>query len=82
MEPMETGTILRVRCVDGPCEGLQFMSLDTGRIVFNNSPTAAHAIYRIREDDLTSMTPGTYPVAHYAGSFVAGPRGSADLSVS
>ena len=34
---MASGAILRVFCVDGPCQGAQFLDLDTGRVLFSDA---------------------------------------------
>ncbi len=33
---MPANLVIRVFCVDGPCYGLQYIDLDTGRILFDH----------------------------------------------
>ena len=59
---MTSGAIIRVVCDDGPCEGLQYVDADTGRILFNDSPEAASCIYLI--DKQPGYTHSSLPHAH------------------
>jgi hypothetical protein len=52
---MRADRIIRVFCVDGPCRGLQFLDLDTGRILLDHRPESASYIYWV-DDHGTALT--------------------------
>ncbi len=41
---MPSGAIVRVFCVDGPRQGVQYVNLDTGRVLFSDRPDGAHSV--------------------------------------
>jgi hypothetical protein len=59
---MESGAIVRVYCADGPCQGEQYLNLDTGRILFDDNPGPPHHIYRIEHNDATTLR---YPTSYF-----------------
>jgi hypothetical protein len=61
---MSSGAIARVFCVDGPCQGVRYINLDTGRVLFSDWPDGAHGIYRISAEEITSNVVGSFPAAY------------------
>ena len=59
--------ITRVCCVDGPCQGLQYLNLDTGRIIFSDCPHDDRCVYRISVGESASTIAGSYPAAYFDG---------------
>jgi hypothetical protein len=59
---VEAHAIGRVFCVDGPCRGMQFVDLDTGRVVFDQS--AAH-VYRVHDTETISTDFGPCRAAYF-----------------
>jgi hypothetical protein len=59
---MSRGTVIRVFCVDGPCHGEQYLSLETGRILFDNSGPRHH-VYRLNQDERIGIR--TLPTAYF-----------------
>jgi hypothetical protein len=62
---MFSGVIVRVCCVDGPCQGVQYLNLDTGRVLFSDRPDCAHSVYRISAAGITSNVAGSFPAAYF-----------------
>jgi hypothetical protein len=62
---MPSGAIVRVFCVDGPCEGVQYVNLDTGRVLFSDRPDSARCVYRISVAEITSNVAGSLPAAYF-----------------
>jgi hypothetical protein len=62
---MSLGTIIRVFGVDGLCEGLHYMDLDTGRVLFSDIPLADHCVYRVSLQESTSTIAGSYAAAYF-----------------
>src|SRR6266704_514911 len=48
---MHSGAIIRVFCVDGPCEGLRYLNPDTGRVLFSDVAEAERAVYKVRDEE-------------------------------
>ncbi len=61
---MDAHVVIRVFCVDGPCHGLQYLDLDTGRVLFDH-PNGLWYIYRVSEDDVRHTDFGPSRVAHF-----------------
>ncbi len=49
-------------CVDGPCQGEQYLNLDSGRILFDDNAGPPHHIYRLGESEKTTHG---YPIAYF-----------------
>ena len=62
---MTSGAILRVFCVDGPCQGVQHVDLDTGRVLFSDAIDAEYCIYRVDLAETTSSLAGSFPAAYF-----------------
>jgi hypothetical protein len=62
---MPSGAILRVFCVDGPCEGVQYVNLDTGRVLFSDRPGSARCVYRNSAGEITSNVAGSFPATYF-----------------
>ncbi len=62
---MHASMIIRVFCVDGPCPGLQYMNLETGRILFDSHPDGLHYIYRVSEDGTAHTDFGPSRTAYF-----------------
>jgi len=62
---MSSGAIARVFCVDGPCRGVQYVDLDTGRVLFSDQPDCAHSVYQISAAEITSNVAGSFPAAYF-----------------
>jgi hypothetical protein len=62
---MSSGAIARVFCVDGPCQGVQYVNLDTGRVLFSDRLDCARSVYRISAAEVTSNVAGSFPAAHF-----------------
>jgi hypothetical protein len=62
--PSSSGAIIRVFCVDGPCEGLHYVNLDTGRVLFSDVPDSPRCVYRVSIGQTTSTEAGPCPVAY------------------
>ena len=62
---MSSGAIARVFCVDGPCQGVQYVNLDTGRVLFSDQPDCAYSVYRISPAEITSNVAGSFPAAYF-----------------
>jgi hypothetical protein len=63
---------VRVLCVDGPCRGLQFLDLDTGRILLEGHPSGPAYIYRV-EDHAAAITDfGPSRVAYFEHTTLTG----------
>ena len=56
---------MRVFCVDGPRQGVQYVNLDTGRLLFSDRPDCTHSIYRISAAEITSNVAGSFPAAYF-----------------
>ena len=57
---MSASAIIRVFCVDGPCEGVQYMDEATGRILFEKSQQ--WHVYRL-DGATTNAVHGPCPAA-------------------
>ena len=64
-DQVSSGAIARVFCVDGPCQGVQYVNLDTGRVLFSDRPDCAHSVYRISAEEITSNVAGSFPSAYF-----------------
>ena len=62
---MSSGAIARVFCVDGPCQGAQYVNLDSGPVLFSDCPDCVHSVYRISLAEITSNAAGSLPAAHF-----------------
>jgi len=62
---MATGTVLRVFCVDGPCQGVQLLDLDRGRVLFSDVIDAEDCIYRVNLAETSSHPAGSFPAAYF-----------------
>jgi hypothetical protein len=62
---MSSGAIAPVFCVDGPCRGVQYVNLDSGRVLFSDCPDCARSVYRIRLAEITSNAAGSLPAAYF-----------------
>jgi hypothetical protein len=62
---MHANVVIRVFCIDGPCHGLQYLDLDTGRILFDDGPDGHWYIYRVSDDEIRHTDFGPSPVAHF-----------------
>ncbi len=40
---------------------MQYINLDTGRVLFSDRPDCAHSIYRISAEEITSNVAGSFP---------------------
>jgi hypothetical protein len=58
--------VVRVFCADGPCQGVQYIDLGTGRLPFIDLD-GGHCIYRVNRTELTSTVAGPLPVAYFEG---------------
>ena len=64
---MSSGAIARVFCVDGPCRGVQYVDLDTGRVLFSDRPDCADSVYQISASEITSNVAGSFHAAYFDG---------------
>ena len=62
---VSSGAIARVFCVDGPCQGVQYVNLDNGRVLFSDCPDCARGVYRISLAEITSNVTGSFPAAYF-----------------
>jgi hypothetical protein len=62
---VSSAAIVRVFCVDGPCQGVQYVNLDTGRVLFSDRPDCAYSVYRISDAEITSNLAGALPAAYF-----------------
>jgi hypothetical protein len=62
---MSSGAIARVFCVDGPCHGVQYVNLDSGRVLFSDRPDCARSVYRVNLAEITSNAAGSFPAAYF-----------------
>jgi hypothetical protein len=62
---MPSGAIVRVLCVDGPCQGLQYLNPQTGRIVHSDVADGAWCIYRVSAGEMASTVAGSFPAAYF-----------------
>jgi hypothetical protein len=65
--------IIRVFCVDGPCQGLQHLDADTGRVLFNEEAERLGLwyIYRVSATHITHTDFGPSPNAHFDHAVLA-----------
>jgi hypothetical protein len=56
---------MRVCCVDGPCQGLMYIDVDTGRVLFGDVPDTDGCIARISADETIDTLAGRYPAAYF-----------------
>ena len=70
---MNSGAIIRVVCEDGPCQGLQYLDADTGRVLFSTAPQAASCAYQIDRRPGYRYSP--HPRARLADTAPASDRG-------
>ncbi len=68
--------IIGVDCIEGPCHGLQYIDLDSGRILFGNTGHRQRHIYRV-SDTAATIDLG-YPSAYYDHTEPPLPESSAD----
>ena len=57
--------IVRAFCVDGPCQGVQYVDLETGRVLFSDAADAEYCIYRVDPAETTSSIAGSFPAAYF-----------------
>ena len=51
--------------MDGPCAGLQYVNLDSGRVLFGIDADSKNCVYRISVDETRSTVAGSHPVAYF-----------------
>ena len=44
---------------------MQYVNLDTGRVLFSDQPDCAHSVYRISAAEITSNVAGSFPAAYF-----------------
>ena len=64
---------MRVCCVDGPGQGLMYLDVDTGRVLFGGVAEAVGCIYRISADETIDTLAGRYPAAYFEWPVSLGP---------
>jgi hypothetical protein len=62
---MASRAVVRVLCVDGPCDGLHDLSPDTGRVVASAVADGAGCIYRVSAAEIASTVAGSFPLAWF-----------------
>jgi hypothetical protein len=62
---MQSGAIVRVFCVDGPCRGVTYVDLDTGHVLFSDVADAERCVYRICDGEMIDTIAGRYPAAYF-----------------
>jgi hypothetical protein len=62
---MRSGAIIRVVCVDGPCQGLRHVNHDTGHVLFSDVADGEWCIYKISGDETVDTIAGRYPAAYF-----------------
>jgi hypothetical protein len=66
---MQSDAIMRVCCVDGPCQGLMYLDVDTGRVLFGDVPTPPGAATGSAPTKRSTPWPGaTQPPASTAST--------------
>lgn len=53
--------IIRAFCVDGPCQGLNYIDAKTGRVLFSPARAGKWCVYQIKHDQRID----SYPVAYF-----------------
>jgi hypothetical protein len=63
---MHAREIVRVFCVDGPCRGLHYVEIKTGRVL-DEDPDGLGLwyIYRVSDHEVTQTDFGSSPSAHF-----------------
>lgn len=51
-------------CFDGPFRGVQYLDIDTGRVMFTDNVHAARCFYRLIDGQTTTTAIGTLPTAY------------------
>ena len=64
---MRPDRIIRVFCVDGPCRGLQFLDLATGRVLLAHRPDSPTYIYRVHDHEAALTDFGPSNAAYFQG---------------
>ncbi len=62
---MQANTIIRVFAVDGPCYGLQYLDLDTGRVLFGNAADHRWYVYELDDEKTVYTDFGPSRTAHF-----------------
>jgi hypothetical protein len=64
---MHAREILRVFCVDGPCHGLHYVEIKTGRILDEDPDDLGLCyIYQVSDHEITHTDFGPSPSAHFS----------------
>ena len=71
--------VIRVFCVDGPCRGLQFLDLDTGRILLDHRPESPTYIYLVHDHEAALTDFGPSNAAYFQRSEPVGLTGLSPL---
>ena len=65
-EEMSSGAMVRVVCVDGPCHGLHYVEIKTGRILDEDpDDLGLWYIYRVSDNEITHTDFGRSRSAHF-----------------
>ncbi len=62
---MQANTIIRVFAVDGPCYGLQYLDLDTGRVLFGDAADHRWYVYELDREKVVYTDFGPSRAAHF-----------------
>ena len=62
---VHSNVVIRVFCVDGPCRGLQYINLVTGRIIAEAKAGTPSYIYRVSDHRTQDTDFGPSRVAHF-----------------
>jgi hypothetical protein len=60
---MTASAIVRVFCVDGPCAGVQYVSAESGHVLFADD--VERRVYRVSVDETVDTGNGSYPAAYF-----------------
>jgi hypothetical protein len=61
---VHSGAIIRAFGVDGPCQGVIYVDLDTGHVLFNDAADGERCVYRLRAETIDTIA-GRYPAAYF-----------------
>jgi hypothetical protein len=61
---MHSRAILRAYGIDGPCQGVIYLDLGTGRVLFNDIADAKQCTHRISDETIHTAA-GSYPAAYF-----------------
>lgn len=62
---MQSGEIVCVLCVDGPCQGLQYLNPHSGRVVHSDVTDGTSCIYRVSAGETATTVVGSFPAAYF-----------------